>query len=202
MIDFYCDVNSRANSPKIAIMLEECEADYNRIAFDVYNKETLDPGFFEISPGGTVPAIVDRDLTPPLAIFESGAILLHLAERYDRFLPPEGAARSRTLQWLFWQTSQLGPAFYSLNHLVNKMEANNEAAIGYFRILGLHCLTVLGKQLLRQNYVSGDYSVADTAIYPWALTVLEAFEPGQFPATQSWLARVGARAAVQRAMPK
>ena len=81
MIDFYCALHSRANSPKVAIMLEECGAEYRQIAIDVYKKEAIDSSFYEISPAGTVPAIVDHDQRPPLAVFESGAILVHLAEQ-------------------------------------------------------------------------------------------------------------------------
>lgn len=202
MIDFYGDVNSRANSPKVAIMLEECEAEYTRIAFDVYDKEAIDPAFYEISPAGTVPAIVDHDQSPPLALFESGAILVYLAERYGRFLPPDIAARSRTLQWLFWQSSQLGPAFYALNHLMKRMDADSGAAIEYFRDLGARWLTVLDEQLADSDCVSGTYSIADMAIYPFAQAALPAFEARKFPAIERWLAQVGVRPAVSRAMPK
>lgn len=202
MIDFYCDVNSRANSPKVAIMLEECDAEYRRIAFDVYDKETIDSSFYAISPAGTVPAIVDHGQSPPLTVFESGTILIHLAERTGRFLPSESPARTRTLQWLFWQNSQLGPALYALDHLVNRMNADSQAAIEYFSGLGRRWLQLLDEQLTTSNYIAGTYSIADMAIYPFALAATQELDVGRCAATQRWLSEVGARPAVRRVMAK
>lgn len=201
LIDLYSAKDSVANGRKISIMLEECGMAYRLIEVDIYDKSSLSSEFCLLSPGSTVPVIVDQDGDTPVAIFESGAILIHLAERAGNLLPVQTLERAAVLQWLFWQTSQLGPALYTLDYFVNRAEGWNEGAVRSFMERGTMLLHVLEKQLSRGLYIAGNYSIADIAIFPMAVQALAKLDLEGMDCTRAWTTRVGERPAVRAAMP-
>ena len=167
----------------------------------------FDPAYLAISPNNKIPAIVDHDAPGgPVTLFESGAILIHLAERSGQFLPTSGAARAATLEWLFWQVGGVGPMFGQLNHFANRAPEKIPAAIGRFRDEAIRLLTVMEKRLQAEPFLAGAYSIADMATYPWVKAAMALMRPalgetaGQIPAIDRWLETLGERPGVQRGM--
>ena len=198
MIDFH--YWPTPNGWKVAIMLEETGLAYRMVPVDIRRGDQHLPAFLAISPNGRMPAIVDHDAEGgPLSVFESGAILLHLAERTGRFAPPLPRDRMAMMEWLFWQVGNLGPMAGQLSHFVNY--AQGEHPYSHGRYAGEHrrCLDVLERRLTDRDYILGDYSIADMAAWPW---VLIAKPLGQsldaFPNVARWRAAIKERPAVQR----
>lgn len=196
------------NGRKISIMLEELGIPYNVKVINLSKQEQFDPSFTAISPNNKIPAIVDNtNDAAPVALFESGAILTYLAEKYDRFLPSVGPARYKTLEWLYWQVGGLGPMFGQLSHFGIFATEKMPAATKRYREEGERLLKVMERQLETHAFLAGDdYSIADMAAYPWAFnadTFLSEFlgdAVATMPAVQRWLTTVGERPAVQRGM--
>jgi len=200
MIDFY--YWPTPNGWKVAIMLEECGLEYRIVPVNIGQGEQFKPEFLAISPNNRMPAIVDcDDPDGPMPIFESGAILLHLAERTGRFLPQSRWGRKETMEWLFWQVGNLGPMAGQLSHFVNY--AVGEHAYSHKRYADEYhrCLGVLERRLDGRDFILGEYSVVDMASWPW---VLIAKPLGQalddFPAVARWRDAIKRRPAVQRAV--
>jgi len=201
MIDFY--YWPTPNGWKVAIMLEECGLDYRMIPVDIRRGEQFAPEFLAISPNNRMPAIVDHDDPDgPMPVFESGAILLHLAERTGRFMPSDRPGRKETLEWLFWQVGNLGPMAGQLSHFVNYAPepvpyAHRRYAEEYNR-----CLGVLERWLDERAYVLGEaYSIADMAAWPWVLIAKPLGQPlDDFPNVARWRQAIKERPAVQRAV--
>ena len=198
MIDFH--YWPTPNGWKISIMLEECGLPYRMIPVDIGKGEQHRLAFLTISPNGRMPAIVDHDAAGgPLSVFESGAILLHLAERAGRFAPTDPRERTALMEWLFWQVGNLGPMAGQLSHYVNYAQGDHpyshERYAGEYR----RCLKVLERRLEGRDFILGDYSIADMAAWPW---VLIAKPLGQLledlPNVARWRSAVKARPAVQR----
>ncbi|MGM8228304.1 glutathione S-transferase N-terminal domain-containing protein [Cellvibrio sp. ARAG 10.3] len=194
------------NGRKISIMLEELGVPYNVKVINLSKREQFDPAFTAISPNNKIPAMVDGE-SPAVALFESGAILTYLAEKYGRFLPPSGPARYKTLEWLYWQVGGLGPMFGQLGHFGIFAKEKLPGAIQRYVEEGERLLNVMERQLETHAFLAGDdYSIADMAAYPWALnadTFLSEFLGdlvATMPAVQRWLTTVGERPAVQRGM--
>jgi glutathione S-transferase len=195
------------NCWKITIALEEMALSYAVRPVAIGRGEQFEPAFLAISPNNRVPAIVDRDGPggEPVAIFESGAILQYLGRKTGRFYPSEGRARLEVEQWLLWQVGGVGPMFGQASHFRNYAPA---LAAGPDRIeYGAkrysnetnRLLGVLDKRLAGRDFVAGDYSIADMALYPWIGYVGHLGQNiGDFPHVAAWLERVGARPAVQR----
>lgn len=190
------------NGWKISICLEELGLPYRLIRVPL--DEPRSEAFLAISPNGRIPAIVDHGdgSAPPLAIFESGAILLHLAERTGRLMPASGADRSRVIQWLMWQMAGLGPMAGQNGHFrLYAPERISYAMDRYAR--EVHRLYgVLDRQIARSSaHIVGDYSIADIACFPWIMThKKQGLTLDDFPALRDWFARLRARPAVQRGL--
>ena len=207
MIDFH--YWPTPNGWKVSIMLEECGLDYRTRYVNIGRGEQHSRAFLALSPNGRMPVIVDDDPDPaygpdPVSTFESGAILLYLAEKTGRFLPAGALARKETLEWLFWQVGGLGPMAGQLSHFVNYAPkdldhayAHRRYADEYHRLLG-----VLERRLENREFLVGDYSIADMAAWPWVLIAkplgqaLDA-DGDAFPNVARWRRAVKARPAVR-----
>ena len=198
MIDFY--YWPTPNGWKISIMLEECGLPYRMIPVNIGKGEQHTPEFLAISPNGRMPAIVDHDAKGgPLSIFESGAILLHLAQRAGRFAPVGARERTALMEWLFWQVGNLGPMAGQLSHYVNYAQGEHPYSHGRYAGEYCRCLEVLERRLEGRDYILGDYSIADMAAWPW---VLIAKPLGQsldnLPNVARWRTAIKDRSAVRR----
>jgi GSH-dependent disulfide-bond oxidoreductase len=202
VIDFY--YWPTPNGWKVAIMLEECGLEYRVIPVNIGRGDQFKPEFLAISPNNRMPAIVDHDAPTefgdgPLAVFESGAILIHLAERTGRFMPRSPRGRKECLEWVFWQVGNLGPMAGQLSHFVNYAQgehpySHKRYANEYNRRLG-----VLERRLAGGDYILDDYSIADVASWPWLLIAKPLGQPlDEFPNVARWRETVKQRPAVQR----
>ncbi len=197
MIDLY--YWPTPNGWKVSIMLEELGLDYTLKLVDLGKGEQMTPSFLAISPNGRMPAIVDHDAEGgPLSLFESGTILTYLADKSGRFLP-YGVERYRTLQWLFWQVANLGPAGGQLAHFRNYVPDASDYARERFADEYDRLLKVIDGQLQDRDYLCGDYSIADMAAWPWILgfKVLGA-TLAPYPNVADWRNRIKERPAVRR----
>lgn len=199
MIDLY--TWTTPNGRKISIALEEMGLPYETHPIDISNDEQFKPEFLAVSPNNKIPAIVDRD--NQVSVFESGAILIYLAEKSGKFLPKDAGPRAKVLEWLNWQTAGFGPMLGQLNHFVNRAEEKLPPAIQRFSEESIRLYSVLDKQLAENDFVAGDYSIADMAIYPWsvvAISAINALSDKPLSNVEAWHARVAARSAVQSGM--
>jgi GSH-dependent disulfide-bond oxidoreductase len=202
MIDFhYCPA---VNGHKVRIALEELELPYRVVPVDINKGDQFKPEFLKIAPNNKIPAIVDRDPPgggAPIDLFESGAILIYLADKAGRLLPKDLRGRMNVLKWLFWQVGHVGPMSGQAIHFLEyapedvpygKLRYGREAARLY---------AVLDRQLKGKRFVCGDdYSIADIAIYPWIVPHGRlGIELAEYPEVKRWFAAVGARPTVQRA---
>jgi GST-like protein len=197
MIDLY--YWPTPNGKKVSIMLEECELAYNAIAVNIGRGDQFTGEFLDISPNNRIPAIVDHD--PEISLFESGAILMYLAEKSGKFMPQQMNERYEALQWLFWQMAGLGPMAGQLSHFVNYAPdpvpyAHTRYEQEYDRLLG-----VMNSRLADREFLAGDYSIADIASFPWVAgykrlgTSLDAF-----PNLRRWFDAIKTRPAVRKGM--
>ena len=201
MIDFY--TWTTPNGYKISIMLEECGLDYAAHPVNIGAGEQFRPDFLKVSPNNKIPAIVDHDAEGgPVSIFESGAILVHLAERTGQFLPKAPAARAETMKWLFWQVGGFGPILGQFYHFTSEdRQGTSPYAYQRYRDESVRLFDVLEAQLSGRDFVAGDYSIADMAIHPWAETVIDRLSRHvgkDWPDIRQWLAHVAERPAVGR----
>lgn len=196
------------NGRKISIMLEELGVAYAVSPVDLGKQEQFSAHFSAISPNHKIPAIIDTEPgQEPVVIFESGAILTYLAEKYGRFLAPHGQARYTAFEWLHWQTSGLGPMLGQLGFFAVRSQEKAPLAIARFTEEADRLLTVMDKQLQSHTYLAGDeYSIADIASYAWTLAATTYLKDvlkdslASKQALQRWLNVVGERPAVQRGM--
>ncbi|HVH74797.1 MAG TPA: glutathione S-transferase N-terminal domain-containing protein [Stellaceae bacterium] len=196
MIDFY--YWPTPNGWKVAIMLEECALPYRMIPVDIGRGDQFKPEFLAISPNNRMPAIVDHD-AGDLPVFESGAILIHLAERAGRFMPRGGLGRKEALEWLFWQVGNLGPMAGQLSHFVNYAPGEHPYSKKRYADEYNRCLGVLERRLQGRDYLVGEYSIADMASWPWVLIAKPLGQPlDDFPNVARWRERIKSRPAVQR----
>ena len=201
MIDLY--TAATPNGQKIHIMLEEAALPYNTHWVSISKGEQFAPEFLAISPNNKIPAIVDHEGPDgqPIALFESGAILLYLAEKTGRFLPTEPRARWEVLKWLFWQMGGFGPMLGQAHHF-NKYAPDRIAyAMDRYTNEASRLYGVLDAQLADKDYVAGDYSIADMAVFPWCrLYKRQRQRIEDFPNVLRWFETVAARPAVARDM--
>lgn len=199
MIDFY--TAATPNGYKVAILLEEAGIPYTPHILNLADQAQKRPEFLAINPNGRIPAIVDRD-AGDFAVFESGAILLYLAEKYGRFLPDEAKARSVAVQWLMWQMGGLGPMMGQLNVFTRYFPERLPAAIERYQRESYRLFGVLEQRLGEAPWLAGDnYSIADMASWPWvAAHAWPGLSLDAYPRLAEWHARIGDRPAVQRAM--
>jgi GSH-dependent disulfide-bond oxidoreductase len=191
------------NGHKITIFLEETGLPYKIIAVNIGKGEQFKPDFLAVSPNNRIPAIVDRDPAgggAPVSVFESGAILVYLAEKTGQFLPAAGAARAEVMQWLFWQMGGLGPMAGQNNHFSNYAVEKLPYAIDRYRNEVNRLYGVMNKRLADRAFLAGDYSIADMACYPWIVPhERQGQNIGEFPHLKRWLETIAARPAVVRA---
>ena len=205
MIDLY--TWTTPNGRKVSIMLEETGLPYEVHPINIGKNEQFAQAFLKISPNNRIPAIVDHDADDgPLPVFESGAILIYLAEKTGKLLAAKGAQRAKTLEWLMWQMGGVGPMFGQLNHFANVAPEKIPYAIDRYVSEAARLIGVLDKRLGEAQFLGGDYSIADMIAYPWivpALDLVARLKPevvGEAVHARRWLAEVGARPAVQRGM--
>ena len=198
MIDFY--YWPTPNGWKVSIMLEECGLDYRLMLVDIGKGEQFAPDFLAFSPNNRMPAIVDHDAQGgPMSVFESGAILMHLAERTGRFMPTDRRGLNEAREWLFWQVGNLGPMAGQLSHFVNYAEGEHPYSHQRYADEYNRCLGVLERRLEGRDYILGAYSVADMASWPWVLIAKPLGQPlDDFPNVTRWRQAVKERPAVQR----
>jgi GSH-dependent disulfide-bond oxidoreductase len=186
------------NGHKITIFLEEAGLPYRIIPGDQFK-----PEFLAISPNNRIPAIVDhkpKDGGKPVSIFESGAILLYLAEKTGKFLSPDLRVRVATLEWLFWQVGGLGPMAGQNNHFSRYAPEPIPYAIDRYRRETNRLYGVLNQRLADRPFVAGDYSIADMAIYPWIVPYQnQGQDLDDFPHLKVWFETIAARPATRRA---
>ncbi|MBD1911965.1 MULTISPECIES: glutathione binding-like protein [unclassified Leptolyngbya] len=202
MIDFY--TFTTPNGRKASIMLEETELKYTPHVIDIRKGDQFTPEFVAINPNSKIPAIVDHDTG--LNVFESGAILIYLAEKTGKFLPTDLVGRSQTLQWLMFQMGGVGPMFGQMNHFRNFAPEQIPYGIERYTNEAKRLLGVMDKQLERNAYLAGaDYTIADIATFPWVNSYQVTGEKAgltlePFPHVKRWHDELLARPAVQRGM--
>jgi GST-like protein len=198
VIDFY--YWPTPNGWKVAIMLEECGLEYRMIPVNIGRGDQFKPVFLAISPNNRMPAIVDHeDAHRPVSIFESGAILIHLAERTGRFMPQSRRGRKETSEWLFWQVGNLGPTAGQLSHFVNYAPGEHPYSHKRYADEYNRCLGVLERRLDGRQFIVDDYSIADMACWPWVLISKPLGQPlDEFPNVARWRETIKQRPAVQR----
>lgn len=216
------------NARKISIMLEECNLPYQINPIDIENNQQFDPEFLELNPNAKIPVITDSELIDgngnEIPIFESGAILLYLAEKTGLFLGNSPSQQVDVIKWLFWQTSSLGPNLGNFSHFsaalvqdpkllnnylnITKATEPNQYAIQRFTKESLRLLGILNVQLKDREYVANTLSIADFAIYPWVESAwlgLKAINPkleDDFSNIYAWMNKLNARKGVKQGMEK
>jgi glutathione S-transferase len=196
MIDLY--TWTTPNGRKVSIALEEMGLPYAVHPVDLKTGAQKAPDFLAINPNGRIPAIVDRD-EGNFAVFESGAILIYLAEKSGLLLPAEKRARSVVLQWLMWQMGGLGPMQGQANVFVRYFPEKIPAVIARYQGETMRLLGVMNTRLADSEYLAGDYSIADIACWPWVMQHdWSGVDISELTHLGRWLAAIGARPAVQR----
>ncbi|WP_175945150.1 glutathione S-transferase N-terminal domain-containing protein [Burkholderia pyrrocinia] len=202
MIDLYSW--PAPNGHKAHILVEELEIPYRIIPVDITNGDQHKTSYRAINPNGKIPAIVDHnplDGGSPVTVFETGAILLYLAEKENRFLPAELRQRSEVMQWLFWQVGGLGPMMGQAQHFFRYAATPVPYAIDRYQNETRRLLKVLDDRLEGREYVCDSYSIADMACFPWIrIHKMTGVPLEDFPNVQAWYGRVRGRPAVGRAM--
>ena len=194
------------NGHKITIFLEEVGLPYRIHPVNIGKGEQFNPDFLKIAPNNRIPAI--RDLTPadggaPHSVFESGAILVYLAQKIGKFLPDDMRARSRVMEWLFWQMGGLGPMAGQNHHFNQYAPEKIPYAMERYTKETNRLYGVLDRQLANHAYVAGDYSIADMACYPWIVPYQRQGQKLEdFPHLKRWFESMAKRPAVIRAYEK
>jgi GST-like protein len=193
------------NGQKVQILLEELGAPYEAVPVNILRAEQFRPDFLTISPNNKIPAITDDEVMidgRPLSVFETGAILIYLAEKFDAFLPRNAAQRATVLEWHLFQSASLGPMLGQATHFRRYAREDVAYAVDRYTNEGTRLYGVLEKRLEQSEWIGGDvYSIADIGAYPW---ICRFRRQGQaiddFPAVKAWLARISSRSAVLRGM--
>ena len=199
MIDFY--YWPTPNGHKVSIGLEELELPYQTHPVNILKGEQFDASFLAINPNGRIPAIVDREGPggEPLALFESGAILVYLAEKAGRLWPESPRERHRVHQWLMFQMGNVGPMFGQCGHFKGYAPEPIPYAIERYTNETLRLYGVLDQQLARSEYLAGEYSIADVATWPWIrVRWFHEIDLDPFPHVERWYRAIEARPAVGR----
>jgi len=203
MIDLY--FWQTPNGRKISIALEELELPYKVFPINIARGDQFKPEFLAISPNNRIPAIVDHapaDGGAPISVFESGAILLYLADKTGKLIPRDVRGRTQVLEWLMWQMGGIGPMFGQANHFAAYAPEKIPYAIDRYLNETKRLLRVLDTRLTGRDFVAGDYSIADIASFPWVVSARERLIKDQFdfPNVGRWLDAIAARPAVARGM--
>jgi GSH-dependent disulfide-bond oxidoreductase len=203
MIDIYGGGTPNVLKPLIA--LEEMGLEYKRLPVDLLKGEQFTPEFLAISPNNRVPAMVDHDPADgqgPLSVFESGAMLLYLADKTGSFIPTDARGRSVVVEWIMWQMAGQGPMLGQAGHFRNYAPEKIPYGIERYSNEARRLYRVLDTRLAERDYVAGDYSIADMCCWPWTLfRAHHGVELGDFPNLERWYHRIEERPAVQRLLP-
>lgn len=180
-------------------MLEEVGLPYNVHKIDITKNEQFTAEYIAINPNSKIPAIVDQDTE--ITVFESGAILIYLAEKTGKFLPTEQKQRFQVLEWLMFQMGSVGPMFGQLNHFKKFAPEKIEYAINRYEKETLRLYSGLDRQLADNEFICGDYSIADIATYPWvAIYEFQGLTLDNHPNLKRWVEMLQQRPAIQRGM--
>ena len=202
MIDLY--TWGTPNGRKVSIMLEEVGLSYRVHPIDIMRGDQFTADYVAINPNSKIPAIIDRDGPggAPLTLFESGAILIYLAEKTGRFLPADPSGRYATLQWLMFQMGGVGPMFGQAHHFRRFAPEQIPYAIERYSKETKRLYGVLDKRLGEVEYVAGPYSIADMAIFPWCQRAdWQGVDlAAEFPNVRRWYDSIAAREQVQKGM--
>lgn len=200
MIDFY--TWSTPNGIKVSIMLEEIGLPYKIIPVDIGAGDQFKPEFLKISPNNRIPALVDHDVPDgkPYSLFESGAILMYLAEKTGKLMPSDTAGRYGVIQWLMFQMGNVGPMLGQNHHFRGYAPEQIPYAIDRYTNEAGRLYCVLDKRLGETAYLAGaDYSIADIATFPWLRPhKRQGQDLDDFPNVKRWFEEIGARPAVER----
>ena len=214
MIDFY--YWPTPNGWKVSIALEELGLEYTMVPINIGRGDQFAPEFLAISPNNRMPAIVDHDglaedtgqdqraghgdaANKPVSVFESGAILLYLAQKTGKLMPRDAHGRKQTLEWLFWQVGNQGPMAGQLSHFINYAPTAQPYSQARYANEYHRCLGVLEKSLGGRDYIVGEYSIADIICWPWTLIAKPLGQSlDEFPNVSAWRQRIKQRPAVQR----
>ena len=204
MIDLY--YWPTPNGHKISMMLEECDLDYTIHIVNITAGDQFRPDFLKLSPNNRMPAIVDHDPVgggPPINLFESGAILLYLAEKTGRFFPTDLRERYCAMKWLMWQMGGLGPMAGQNHHFGRIAPEEIPYAIDRYRRETAHLYGVLDGALAEKKFIAGDFCIADIACYPWiARYEWQEMDLNDFANIKRWFDSIAARPATQIAYAK
>lgn len=201
MIDLY--TWATPNGRKISIMLEACRLHYSVHPIDILNNAQFQPDFLALSPNNKIPAIVDPEGPhgETITLFESGAILVYLADKTGEFLPTEGPERYQVLQWLMWQMGGFGPFLGQAHHFNQFATEKVPYAIKRYTDEAHRLWQVLETQLCNRQFVCDDLSIADFAIYPWAARYeWQGIDRTAFPSVNSWMDTMAGLPFVDRGM--
>jgi GSH-dependent disulfide-bond oxidoreductase len=204
MIDLY--YWTTPNGHKITMFLEESGLPYRIVPVNISSGAQFEPAFLAISPNNRIPAIVDHepaDRGPPLSLFESGAILLYLAEKTGQLLPADARGRSQVTQWLFWQMANLGPMAGQNHHFMRYAPEKIPYAIERYVKETNRLYGVLNRRLAERAFIAGEYSIADIAAYPWIVPhETQGQKLEDFPHLRRWFNAIHDRPATARAYEK
>jgi len=185
------------NGRKASIMLEEVGLPYTVHAVDISMDEQFAPAFLKLAPNNRIPAIVDRDNN--MSLMESGAILIYLADKTGKLLPKSGEGRYKVIEWLMWQMGGPGPMLGQVHHFVEYNPGKAPYAEERYLKEANRLYKVLNTQLEGRDFVAGDYSIADIAIWPWVSRFeWQTIDLKQFPNVKRWYKTIAARPAVQK----
>ena len=188
---------STPNGRKASIMLEEIGLPYDVHAINITKDEQHDPEFLKISPNNKIPAIVDHDTG--MALMESGAILMYLAEKTGQFMPPDGEARWRVIEWLMFQMGGVGPMMGQTHHFVKFNPGKSAYAQERYLKENQRLYNVIDKRLTEHEFLAGDYSIADIATWPWVSRFeWQTMDLNEYPNLKRWYLTIAKRPAVQR----
>lgn len=192
------------NGHKAQILVEELGVPYELIPINITKGEQRHPGYLAINPNARIPAIVDDEPVgggEAITVFESGAVMLYLAEKAQRFVPVDPRQRIEMLQWLFWQVGGLGPMMGQAQHFVRYAASPHPYAIERYRNETRRLLTVLDQRLAGRDFICDEYSIADMACFPWVrIHKYTGVSLDDFPNVHAWYSRVRARPAVGRGL--
>jgi len=191
------------NGHKVHIMLEECALPYQVHPIDIGAGDQFKPAFLKISPNNKMPAIVDPDGPDgqPISLFESGAILMYLAQKTGKFMPGDERGKYVALQWLMFQMGGVGPMLGQAHHFRIYAPEKVEYAINRYTNEAKRLYGVMDRRLGEERYFAGEYSIADMAIFPWTRSYEnQGIDLADFPNVKRWFDAIDARPAVQRAV--
>jgi len=190
------------NGRKVSVMLEEIGLPYEVHAVDLSKRQQFTPEYLAINPNNKIPSIIDSDGPggKPLTLFESGAILLYLAEKTTKLWPQDMRKRYEIIQWLMFQMGGVGPMFGQANYFF-RLEEKVPYAIDRFHKEALRLYRVLEQELSKKEFLAGEYSIADIATYPWVgRHDIHQVKLEDFPNVKRWFDKISARPAVQKGM--